>query len=193
MRPAFDALFAIDDALGDVVAKASEPALAAIKLAWWRERLQELDEGKAPAEPRLQAAKGELLARGIGGARLAELEDGWATLLDPEPDIERIGERGAMLFDMASSLLGEADPLTGTAARLYGQESVRRRGLSVAHFPMDELKRLSGHRFPRELRPLTALATLAARDARRGHELESEATPGRALTLFRHRMTGRIG
>ena len=56
LRAAFDALFAIDDALGDVVAKATEPALAAIKLAWWRERLEELDSGQAPAEPRLKAA-----------------------------------------------------------------------------------------------------------------------------------------
>jgi len=38
LRPAFDALFSLDDALADVVARSSEPMLGAIKLAWWRER-----------------------------------------------------------------------------------------------------------------------------------------------------------
>jgi 15-cis-phytoene synthase len=61
LRPAFDALFAIDEAMGDVVAKATEPTLGAIKLAWWRERLEQLDEAKVPAEPRLRAAADELL------------------------------------------------------------------------------------------------------------------------------------
>src|SRR5215211_6804297 len=90
LRPTFDALFAIDDAMGEVIARATEPALAAIKLAWWRERLEELDEGKIPAEPRLQAAADELLTRSISGTRLAELEGGWATLLEEQPYVERV-------------------------------------------------------------------------------------------------------
>lgn len=191
LRPAFDALFAIDDAMGDVVANATEPALAAIKLAWWRERLQELDQGKVPAEPRLQAAADELLTRSISGASLAELEDGWATVLEAEPDIERVGDRGAKLFAMASSLLGVSDPKITTAGRLFAQEAVRRRGLMSVHWPMDELYALARHRFPRRLRPLTALAALAARDSKRT-EKEAEGTPGRAWTLLKHRLTGRI-
>lgn len=192
LRPAFDVLFAIDDALGDVVAKATEPALAAIKLAWWRERLQELNAGKAPAEPRLQAAADELLPRGVTGVDLAVLEEGWATLLDAQPDIEQIGNRGAALFRLASRLLGGSDSLIDAAARLYACESVRRRGLADVHRPMDELNQLAGHCFPRKLRPLTALARLAARDARRGALLEPEGTPGRAWALIAHRLTGRI-
>ena len=45
LRPAFDALFDIDEAMADVVARSTEPTLAAIKLAWWRERLEELRTG----------------------------------------------------------------------------------------------------------------------------------------------------
>lgn len=178
--------------MGDVVAKASEPALAAIKLAWWRERLEELDAGKVPAEPRLKAAADELLPRGIAGVDLAKLEEGWATLLEPQPDIEQIGNRGAALFGLASRVLGETDPLIDAAARLYACESVRRRGLAAVHSPIDELNRLAGRRIPRKLRPLTALAKLAARDARRGPLLEPEGTPGRAWSLIAHRLTGRI-
>ena len=192
LRPAFDALLDIDDALGDVVARATEPALAAIKLAWWRERLQELDEGKAPAEPRLQAAAQELLPRGLCGTGLAGIEDGWALLLDENPDLESAAERGARLFDMASSLLGKADPLIEPAGELFVLAGLRRRGLVAGHHP-PSLDRLANHRFARELRPLTALAALAARDlSRGGPPFEPEATPGRALALLRHRLTGRV-
>jgi len=177
--------------MGDVVARASEPALAAIKLAWWRERLQELDAGKAPAEPRLQAAADQLLPRGVTGAALSKFEEGWATLLEPQPDIEQVGSRGGQLFGLASRMLGDTDALIPVAGRLYARQSVRRRGLSE-HCSMDETVQLAGHRFSRTLRPLTALARLAARDARRGAVLEPEGTPSRAWALIVHRLTGRI-
>ena len=65
LRPAFEALFQIDAAMGDVVARATQPALGAVKLAWWRERLEELDQGMVPAEPRLRAVAEQLLPRGV--------------------------------------------------------------------------------------------------------------------------------
>jgi 15-cis-phytoene synthase len=178
--------------MADVVARSTEPALGAIKLAWWRERLQELDQEIVPAEPRLQAAAAELLPRGISGAALAELEDGWATLLEEEPDVERVGTAGAHLFHLAARLLGASHPLIDPAGRLYGYENVARRGLMRMHWPMDELYQLSTHPFPKRLRPLTGLAALAARDARRAPPLEPQGTPGRAFALFRHRLTGRL-
>lgn len=192
LRPAFDALFDIDEAMGDVVARATEPALAAIKLAWWRERLQELDEGKVPAEPRLQAAADELLTRGVAGASLAELENGWATLLEAEPDINRVGEHGARLFAIAGRLLGASDALLFSAGQLYGVQDAARRGLMAQHWPVDLMNKLYLKRAPRRLRPLTALARLAARDIKRLPATEPQATPGRALALIAHRLTGRI-
>ena len=192
LRPAFDALFAIDDAMGDAVARATEPALGAIKLAWWRERLQDLDSGKVPAEPRLQAAADELLTRGIAGVALAGLEDGWATFLDEQPDFARVAGRGARLFAMAATLLDATDPLIGAAGRIYGFAPAWRRGLITVGSPLDDLKRLRKHRFPRQLRPLTGMARLAARDAGRGQAMEPEGTPGRAAALITHRLTGRV-
>lgn len=191
LRPAFDALFGLDDALEDVVARASQPTLGAIKLAWWNERLAELGAGMAPAEPRLRAVAAELLPRGVTGAALARLTDGWTTLFEEAPDIERAGEGGARLFAIGAGLLGGSDPLLETAGRLYRQEQVAQRQLAPVQWPMDELHQLAGHRFPRALRPLTALAALAARDARRAGD-EAEATPGRSWALIRHRITGRI-
>ena len=54
--------------MGDVLRTTREPMLGPIRLAWWRERLEELDEsGEAPAEPRLQAVVRELLPRAVSG------------------------------------------------------------------------------------------------------------------------------
>jgi phytoene synthase len=185
-------LFDIDEAMADVVARSTEPALGAIKLAWWRERLEELDQGKVPAEPRLQAAARELSGRGISGASLAELEDGWLTLLEEGPEVERVADRGAKLFALAKTLLGASHPLIDPGGRLFAYEQVARRGLKAMHWPMDELYQLSTRRFPRPLRPLSALAALGARDAKHGPPFEREATPGRALALIVHRLTGRL-
>ena len=186
LRPAFDALFDIDDAMADVVAKASQPALGAIKLAWWRERVEELDQGKVPAEPRLQAAAAELLRRGIKGAELAELERGWAELLSDQPNVEAAMERGAILFRLAARLLGAESEALDEAGRLFAAGGLKRRGFAIAE------RGASPRIAHRARRRLTGLAALAARDLRRGEPLEPEATPGRAWTLVRHRLTGRL-
>lgn len=190
VRPAFEALFEVDAAMGDVVARASQPALAAVKLAWWRERLEELDEGKVPAEPRLRAAAGELLTRGISGARLSALEAGWAALLDPDVDAAQVAQRGALLFAIGAELLGsEAD--LADAGSLYALASAARRGLPDLFEPAkDYVRRLSGRRFPRKVRPLTMLTRAAARDLVRN---EPEGSRARALAMLAHRWSGRIG
>ena len=185
-------MFGIDDALADVVTSSTQPALGAIRLAWWRESLERLDTSAPPPEPRLQAAARELLPRGISGATIAELEDGWATLLDEEPDLERIGERGARLFAIGATLLGESDDRLAPAGRLYAYGAARRKRLTHLPFPTEEMHMLAGHRVARRLRPLTALARLAARDVKGGPAIEAEATPGRAAALLFHRFTGTV-
>src|SRR4051794_34282993 len=109
IRPAFATLWNLDLALAAVVATTSEPALGAIRLAWWRERLEELDEGATPAEPRLRAISGQLLGRGIRGKDLARLEDAWLPLLEPFPwgeaQAEGLKLRGLILFGIGTRLL----------------------------------------------------------------------------------------
>jgi phytoene synthase len=192
LRPAFDALFGIDDAMAEVVASSTQPALGAIRLAWWREALERLDVNPPPPEPRLQAAAAELLPRRIKGGDLAALEDCWASLLDEESDIERIGRRGARLFSIAARLLGENDPRLDAAGRLYAYAEAFRKGWAPRFWPMEEMNMLSRHRFPRRLRPLTALARLAARDLKTSTSLEPEGTPGRAAALLSHRLFGTV-
>ena len=192
LRPAFDALFGIDDAMSEVVTSSTQPALGAIRLSWWREALERLDAGSPPLEPRLQAVAAELLPRGVTGARLAGLEEGWATLLDEEPDNEQICERGARLFAIAAALLGAGDPRLDAAGRLFAYGAAARRDRASHFWPMEEMHMLARHRFPRPLRPLTALARLAARDIKQFPGVEPEATPGRAAALFSHRLFGMV-
>jgi len=190
IRPAFDALFAIDNVMAQIVASSTQPALGAIRLAWWREALERLDHHPPPFEPTLTAAAAELLPRGISGAALAALEDGYATLLDEEPDLDRLGTSGAALFAIGGMLLGGDDPLLQEAGGLHRIAEAARRGFADA--PDRVPKLLAGHRFPRALRPLTAFARLAARDVSRAPLFEAEATPARAVALLAHRWTGTI-
>lgn len=183
-------MFGIDDALSEVVASSTQPALGAIRLAWWREALERLDQAPPPPEPRLQAVAAELLPRGISGSDCAALEAGWSALFDENPDSDRVVARGAILFALGARLLGAGDPLLGEAGRLFAAIDVARRGLSPFSAPI--IEPLRGHRFPRALRPLTALARLASRDLRHGRAFEPEATPGRAAALLSHRLFGTI-
>ena len=191
LRPAFDALFAIDDVLADVVASSTQPALGAIRLAWWREALERLDQHPPPSEPRLVAAAAELLPRGVTGAALAALEDGYATLLEEQPDRDRLGEGGAALFAIGASLLGATDVKLPHAGRLHAFARAALRG--HAAFPDEiDVTELVGHRFSRALRPLTAFARLSARDVSQAPKLDTEATPARAVALLSHRLFGTI-
>ena len=179
--------------MGEVVATASQPALAAIKLAWWRDALCALDAAPAPAEPRLRTAAAELLPRGLTGAELSGLAESWTLLLhhdDADAVLRGIGGRGQRLFALAARLIDvPMDAHLNDAAQSFAAADVARRGL------VERLEPRTGRPIgpsPRSARPLTALAALARRDMRMGGPpFEPEATPGRAWTLIRHRIVGR--
>lgn len=191
VREAFRALFTIDAAMGDVVARSTDPGLGRIKLAWWREQLEALDSNPPPAEPRLQEVAARLLPAGVTGAELAELEAGWATLLDQEIDPALIAERGAILFRIGGKLLAADDSKLGAAGSLYALASVGRRGVPELFEPARKvLIQLRAHRFHSRARPLTMLARAAARDLDRQ---EPEGSRGRTAAMLAHRWSGRIG
>ena len=201
-RAAFAALFAVNDALGDVLRSTSDPMVGRIRLAWWRERLEELDRNAVAAEPRLADAARLLLPAGISGADLAELETGWAHLLEPFPWPELSGEatwfRGMRLFGFGARLLDRSDEQIQAAGGLWALVDAARHCSDAPSRDMliDQArhfaKAVAGRRFARPLRPLSMLAALALRDLGRWPAIEPEGTPGRALTLVRHRLTGRL-
>ena len=190
LRPAFDALFQIEDALLEVVGTSTQPALGAVRLAWWRDALERLDQAPPPPEPRLQACAQLLLPNGVGGKQLSGIADGYATLFDEAPDLAMIESAGAALFRCGAILLGASDPRLEQAGGRYALARAHRLGLLADRG--EGRNGLKGHGFPKHLRPLTALARLAERDLRRDGEFEAEATPARAAALLAHRLTGKI-
>ena len=71
LRRALFAIHALDLELAKLATTTSDAMLGAIKLAWWRERLVDLDAGVVPAQPVLRALAADVLPRGVSGAVLA--------------------------------------------------------------------------------------------------------------------------
>jgi 15-cis-phytoene synthase len=181
----------------------TEPMLGPIRLAWWRERLEELDaKVPAPPEPRLQAVERELLPRGVSGRDLATLEGGWLRLFDPFPwDVatsEAIWFRGNLLFGLAARVLGTSNERLQAAGGLWVLVDVARHCSDAGSREVllgqarAFARGLGGTRFPTLLRPLSMLAALSIRDAGRGAPFESEGSPARVATMLGHRLTGRL-
>ena len=139
LRPAFDALFAIDDAMARRRgARDRSRRLAAIKLAWWRERLEELDEGNGCRPSRAAGGAANCCPRGISGAELAGLEEGWLRLFDPFPwdaeSTEALVIAGQALFGLGARLLGgdARIELAGCRATVRGRR-IATRACHAAH------------------------------------------------------------
>lgn len=182
----------IDATFAEIVAGTSEPQVGLIRLAWWREALERLDQSEPPAEPRLEAITQHCLPRGLTGKMISEIEDGYVGLLEAPADWNRVGQGGSALFSTIAHLLGEADEKLGAAGALT--MLARTRNLAPEEpkpAALDHVAALRGHRFAKRLRPLTNLARLAARDFLRT-EPEPEATPGRAFALLSHRLSGKV-
>lgn len=175
-RPALVALFALDCELAHVVATTSEPMLGEIRLAWWRDRLCDLDTAPAPAQPLLQALQAHVLPRGVTGAALSALEDRWLGLLESRDVGEAHVAGGAALFALAARLLGSDE----TEAAALGRAWV--------------LGEAVPGRTAMLLRPLRALASLAARDAavaRAGRPREHPGSAGRQWQMLKAVALGR--
>ena len=203
VRPAFVALWDLDLAFASVVSTTSEPQVGAIRLAWWRERLEELDQGAAPpAEPRLQAVHAELLPRGISGAELSKFEDAWLPLLDPlpwgEPVVEGLKLRGRILFGIGARLLGRDAEDGEAAGALWSLVDGARHCSDVYSriFLLEKaraaIKELPHQRPHKDLRPMTVLAALAAHDALRNKPLDVGGGFGRLTVASLHLIRGSL-
>lgn len=182
--------------MADVVATTTEPALGAIRLAWWRERLEELDAGLAPpGEPRLSAIARQLLGRGVSGKELSQLEDAWLPLLQQFPwareQAEGLCLRGRILFGIGARLLGGRAEDAEAAGAFWSladgaahcSDALSREFLlSAAQETLVELQ----PKLPREVRPLTVLIALAAHDVLRSGRLT------RVAVALAHRLRGTI-
>jgi len=171
------ALLALDNRLAGVVRNASDPMMAQIRIAWWREILAQ-DQAHWPnGEPLLAALRNWRECAGD----LVPLADGWehlvgADLLDKEAIEAFVGGRANAFAALARVLGHQAS--TATAERLG-------RGWALAdlawRLQSPDEKEIAGQlivsadwsraSLPRDLRPLAVLFGLAARSVRKGKDL----------------------
>lgn len=197
-RGVFEDLFALERRLADATRQASEPIIAQMKLAWWRDRF-----AQSPAE----WPKGEpLLARLAGWnadvSRLGVLVDGWERLLEDGPlgvgAIRAFGEGHVVAWDVASQAASPPPPaaqlgeraLCWAFADLAAHCSDPRDADSVRGEAVEQgaLKQPSGP-IPRALRPFAVLGTLGRRSLSSGKPILSG--PGDFLAGVRAGVLGR--
>jgi phytoene synthase len=198
-RDALEALWRLDVTLASVLATGKEPMISRIRLAWWREALENLDRQNAPGEPVLQAVAKCLLPAGLGGRTLAQMERGWAVLASPKPLTSEelrsyARDRGALLFEFSARLLAEDAPFLADAGARWALVDLARHSGEPDSSAAKALAATLGPdgRWPANLRPLGMLSALAERDLRwSGGGWEVQGSPGRMWRMLRHRLGGR--
>jgi phytoene synthase len=194
---ALAALLALDDKLAETVRTTTEPMLGQIRLQWWHDALEKLDNAPPPAEPVLEAVARDVLRDGVTGAAAAGIAQAWQALLQEELDtagLKAFAQRGARLFELAGTLSGASsgDPLAlaGEGWALADLAS----GLSDPHeaagarmIAGQALAEATAMRWSRNGRALGAMAHLARLDLA-GVPFGSPRRTGRALW---HRLTGK--
>lgn len=197
-RPAVEALWRLDAALGAVLAGGREPLISRIKLVWWRDSLEKLDRDPAPAEPTLQAVAEHVLPV-VNGAALSMMEEGWSALLGEdaltEEELAHYAGRGRLLFRHSAALLGCPAPEVEQAGEVWALADLARHSgepdaTAAIETARARLAELEAWRWPPALRPLGMLAMLAVRDARRGLPPEPQGSPARMLRMLGHRLSG---
>jgi len=203
VRAGLHALFALDDTFARVLRTTTEPIIGQMRLAWWHDALQRLDETAPPAQPVLRALADAVVPRGISGQMLAELVAGWEALIEAESvDATAMAAhadaRGAALFAAAALLLGRVDARVAAAGRGWALADLSRhlrsaeaatQARTLATTALDEA--LVGA-WPAALRPLGALALIARMNLAVPVNVPIPAgAPRRVARLMLHRLTGR--
>ncbi len=196
VRHAWLALLALDSRLAGVLRSASEPMLAQIRLAWWRDMLARKEADRPSGEPLLNL----IGSWGDEVPGLTALVDGWEYLA--QPDLLGAGAmrafcegRGAACAALAkvadcsgaregARLAGEGWALADLATRLSepGERETAARLVSE-----HDWQRIS---LPRALRPLAVLHGLAASAARNAPE-SRQPGPSAMLLAMRIGLFGR--
>ena len=196
-RPLTLGLMALDQRLAGIVSRASEPMLAQIRLAWWRELLRQEPESWPKGEPLLA------LLQNWGGdaAKLVPLVDGWESAVTGEDDlaasdIERLAGARGEAFGVLATVLGHQGAakiasrmahdwaLADLASHLSAPNDRETARVLLAHAAWDR------KRLPRALRPVSVLNGLAARSARTGTGLD-QLSPSAIIPAMRIGLFGR--
>lgn len=192
------ALFAFLETLRDIPERTTDPLMGEIRLRWWYEAIEEIEQ-KRPVRyhPLTEALKAMIERYDLTPKDFLDLIEGQMPLLDKSPltvkDALSVVDRGeGHLFRMAAQILGGTADLTGVA-RFYGLARIKtKRGVSDAgDMELAHLKReavMTVKALPASIMPVALPATLAT-DYWHGR------TPGplsKRFRLFWSFVTGRI-
>ena len=170
-RAVFETAFALDTLFGSIVLGTSEPIVAQIRLAWWRDQIAAGRDGLSSNDPLL-----DLIFDTWGTDRtcLIALINGWEALLsDPKNLSEFVSGRASLTTAIALRL---NKPDQANSAELngklwaYADLASRFEDGQIREWALREANQIAeGHASPgRELRPLVVLGGLARRALNRG-------------------------
>ncbi|WEK46976.1 MAG: hypothetical protein P0Y56_01435 [Candidatus Andeanibacterium colombiense] len=165
-RPATLALFALDARLAQAVRQASEPIMAQMRLAWWRDQFGLAANRRERSDELIRALD---LFAGEEGA-LIGLVDGWESLLADELDAEGFALGRARAFAALARRLHLPDEPAAAAGRRFALADLAA-NLADAEEQRAVLGLAGGGgriALPRELRSLAVLDGLARRSLARG-------------------------
>ena len=169
---AIASVFLLDSRLARIGAQASEPIIAQMKLAWWRDQFAKPVTEWPTGEPLLES----IAKQGLPPARLAGLVDGWEALIASDALSVEVIE--AYVAGRGASWLGVVDAVEAKAdaeevlrcARIWALADLASHLEGEGRKQVRELLKGSENRLPklpRQLRPFQVLAALGQRSARR--------------------------
>jgi 15-cis-phytoene synthase len=181
LRRYYAALLGFDAALGQAYKATNEVGLIQIRLAWWRDQLEQ----PTAREPVVAALHDLIRSHDVSVAALIRVIDGWAVLLDDPPyddatllDYARL--RGAGLFAVAAQLAGNAiNDQAGIGwaltdfARHCSHSETAKRAMALAR---DALPDNVAGTLPKPMRSFAILTRFAQADCQ--HPLDQQRVAG---------------
>ncbi len=178
-RRALIALYAFAYELARVRLVVTEPGLGAIRFQWWREALEEIEQGETPRAHDVVGPLAEMLAE--KRYRIDALKRLVDQFEDAFEDADRTQQPEALLTATAARVLADAHGWGQHIATLAPHVAAMRRGESVGYGPVVP-------RAPKAIRPAVAHLRL-----RRLYGKQSEAgNLSRRLCVMRGVMSGKV-
>ncbi|GAB5489432.1 MAG: hypothetical protein Pars2KO_30020 [Parasphingorhabdus sp.] len=198
-RPRIGFLFAFDLRLAEIIRSTSEPMIGQIRLAWWRDILNQPVQDRLEGEP-LVSTFNILEREGLSNKNLQRIIDGWETMLEDFPWDDRqfdvyAENRGNGYFGFALNQLEISDEMASISklwalwdfARHCSDPDMREQAIKLCRAISNELQ---APNFDRNGRPLSILCKLAMRDVKSEQLSETLYRPSTAAKIIWHGVSG---
>lgn len=192
-------LFAFDNRLAEIIRSTTEPLIAQMRLAWWRDILKVAPDSRPQGEP-LIALLNKIAITPYDVMALEQLLDGWEAVIQDFPwdksqfeIYSKARGQAFFLFGLSEEKLSSSQSLVAQAwalwdfARHCSNATTRAAAFQRCSHILNSQGRV---KLDRSGRPLSILYYLMAYDVRKT-ELSSDLhTPLNALRIMWHGMTG---